>query len=89
MLEYSEYNDFLFVIDYVFQHDSALLDESQNINKKIVRLKDMFLSWKIIHEHKKFNLILINIYILIKTFKLVIKYRSIKYFKLLKIYTHV
>ena len=44
MLEYSEDNDFLFVIDYVFKHDSALLDERQNLNEKIIRLNDMFLS---------------------------------------------
>jgi len=88
MLKYPEDNDFLFVIDYVFKHKSALLDKDENFNKKIIRLNDLFFSWRIIHEHKKFNLILINIYILIKTFKLVIKYRNVKYFELLKIYIH-
>ena len=88
MLEYADDNDSLFVIDYVFKHKSALLDRDENFNKKIIRLNDLFFSWRIIHEHKKFNLILINIFILIKTFKLVIKYRNVKYFELLKIYIH-
>ena len=85
MLEYPEDNDFLFVIDYVFKHKSALLDRDENFNKKIIRLNDLFFSWRIIHEHKKCNLILINIFLLIKTFKLVVKYRNVKYFELLKI----
>ena len=88
MLEYAEDNDFLYVIDYVFQHKSALLDRDENIDKQIIRLYDLFFSWRIIHEHKKFNLILINIYLLLRIFKLVIKYRNIKYFKLLKIYIY-
>ena len=88
MLDYAENNDFLFVIDYVFKHKSALLDRDENVDKQIIRLNDLFFAWRIIHEHKKFNLILINIYILIRIFKLVIKYRNIKYFELLKIYIH-
>lgn len=88
ILEYAEDNDFLFVIDYVFKHKSALLDRDENVDKQIIRLNDLFFAWRIIHEHKKFNLILINIYILIRIFKLVIKYRNIKYFELLKIYIH-
>ena len=88
ILEYAENNDFLFVIDYVFKHKSALLDRDENVDKQIIRLNDLFFAWRIIHEHKKFNLILINIYIPIRIFKLVIKYRNIKYFELLKIYIH-
>jgi GT2 family glycosyltransferase len=88
MFEYSKDNNFLFVIDYVFKHKSALLDRDENIDKQIIRLNDLFFAWRIIHEYKKFNLILINIYILIRIFKLVIKYRNIKYFELLKIYIH-
>jgi len=88
MLEYADDNDSLFVIDCVFKHKSALLDRDENFSKKIIRLNDLFFSWRIIHKHKKFNLILINIFILIKTFKLVIKYRNVKYFELLKIYIH-
>ena len=84
MLEYSVANEFLFVIDYVFKHNSALLDRDEDFNKKVIRLNDLFFSWKIMHEHKKFHLFLINIFILIKTFKLVIEYRNIKYFELLK-----
>jgi len=88
MLEYAENNDFLFVIDYVFKHKSALLDRDESIDKQIIRLKDLFFSWKITNEHKKFNLILINIYILIKIFKFVIKYKNLKYFELLKIHSY-
>ena len=83
MFEYSKKNNFLFVIDYVFQHESALLDRNERFNKKIIRLNDLFFSWRIVNEHKKLNLILINVYILIKTFKLVIKYKNPKYFELL------
>ena len=86
MLEYTKENDFLFVIDCIFQHKSALLDRDEDINMQIFRLNNLFSAWRIIHEYKVFNLILIHIYILISTFKLVIKYRNIKYFKLLNIY---
>jgi len=84
MREYSKDNNFLFVIDYVLQHNSALLDSDERFNKKIIRLNDLFFSWRIVNEHKKLNLILINLYILIKTFKLVVKYKNLKYFELLK-----
>ena len=84
MLEYAEDNDFLFVIDYVFKHKSALLDRDENIDKQIMRLNDLFFSWKITNEHNKFNLLLINIYILLKIFKFVIKYKNFKYLELLK-----
>ena len=84
MVTYSKDNNLLFVIDYVMKHDSALLDEDEDINKKIIRLNDLFFSWKIINEHKIFNLILINIYILIKIFNLVVKYKNLNYFRLLK-----
>lgn len=89
MLKYPEDNNFLFVINYVFKHKSALLDRDENLNQQIIRLNDLFFSWRIIHEHKKFNLILINIYILIRIFKLVVKYKNVKYFELLKIYINV
>jgi hypothetical protein len=88
MFEYSKDNNVLFVIDYVFKHASALLDRDESIDKQIIRLNDLFFSWKITNEHKKVNLILINIFILIKTLKLVIKYKNLKYFELLKIHSY-
>ena len=88
MNKYSKDNNFLFVIDYVFKHDSALLDEGEDCVKKIKRLKDLFFSWRIINENKKINLILINIYILIKIFKFVVKYKNLNFFELLKTDTY-
>jgi len=88
MFEYSKCNYSLFVIDYVFKHDSALLDEGEDCVKKIKRLKDLLFSWRIINEYKKINLILINIYILITIFKFVIKYKNLIFFELLKTDTY-
>ena len=87
MLDYQENNEYLFVIDYVFKHKSALLDKDENFNMQLFRLKNVFSSWRIIHEHKKVNLFLINIFIFLKTFKLVVEYRNIRYFELFKIYS--
>ena len=87
MLDYQENNEYLFVIDYVFKHKSALLDRDENFNMQLFRLNNVFSSWRIIHEDKKVNLFLINIFIFLKTFKLIIEYRNIRYFELFKIYS--
>ena len=88
MFEYSKDNNVLFVIDYVFKHSSALLDRDEGVHHQIMRLNDLFFSWKITNEHHKFNLLVINIYILMKIFKLVIKYKNFKYLELLKIHSY-
>tara|TARA_X000000368_G_scaffold418501_1_gene418452 strand:+ start:3174 stop:4007 length:834 start_codon:yes stop_codon:yes gene_type:complete len=88
MFEYSKDNNVLFVIDYVFKHASALLESSENIEKQMIRLNDLFFSWKITNEGKRFTLILINLYILIRIFKLVIKYKNISYVRLLKTHSY-
>jgi len=87
MLDYQKNNEFLFVIHYVFKHKSALLDREEDFNMQLSRLDNVFTSWKIIHEHNKVNLFLFNVFIFLKTFKLVILYRNIKYLKLLKLYS--
>lgn len=86
MLDYQKNNEFLFVINYVFKHKSALLDRDENFNMQLFRLDNVFTSWRIIHEHNKINLFLMNVFIFLKTVKLVILYRNIKYFKLLKMH---
>lgn len=88
MFEYSKDNNVLFVIDYVFKHASALLERSESIDKQIIRLNDLFFSWKITNEGKRFALMLINLYILIRIFKLVIKYKNLRYVRLLKIHSY-
>ena len=86
MLDYQKNNEFLFVINYIFKHKSALLDRDESLNMQLFRLDNVFSAWKIIHEHNKINLFLINIFIFLKIVKLVIFYRNIKYLKLLKMH---
>lgn len=84
MFEYAKQNEYCYVLDYTFYHESALLDEDEDINKKLFRLKDLFYSWKITNENHIFNLFFVNIYILFKVLKLAIKHKDNTYFKLLK-----
>ena len=85
MFEYAKSNKYFYVLDYTFNHESALLNNKENIDKKIFRLTDLFYSWKITNEYKKYNLFFIKIYITFKIVKLVLKNKNLNYFKLFKI----
>jgi len=83
MLKYAEKNEFIYVVNYRFAHNSAMLNNNVSHESRISRLIEMFCSWKIIHEHKILHIFLINIYMIFKSIKLAFKYRKIKYFKIL------
>ena len=86
MFEYAKDNKYCYVIDYIFKHDSALLDDNENINKMLFRLHDLFYSWRITNENNKQNLIFINTYICLKILKLVLTEKKYAYLKLLKVF---
>lgn len=76
MLEYAKKRAIAFILDYTIQHDSALLSNDEEIEKRISRFRDMWYSWKVIHEDSLLRSVLIRMYILYTSIKSATHFKS-------------
>lgn len=83
MFQYKTKNKYCYVLDYSFSHDSSLLDQKELFEKKYFRLKDLIYSWKITNDYNRIRLLLIKIYAFYFILKTTIKYKNIKYLRLI------
>jgi len=78
MLNYSEHNKYIYIINYILEHDSALLNKNESIEKILKRERELLNAWILVNENNKFHLLLTYIYTIYKTVKLSLKYRTTK-----------
>ena len=78
MIFYMKKNKNLFVIDYILEHDSALLKKDGNIDDVIDREYQLMLGWLRVNSSSKLKLILTYIYFIFKIIKISIQHRTIK-----------
>lgn len=79
MMNYGLDNKYLYIINYMFDHDLTLSMNNESSEKLLISYHQMLESWKIIYS--KYNKCLIQLYILIHSIKTALKYKDSRYIK--------
>jgi len=77
MLEYAKINKFFITIPVIIEHDSALLDNDEEIIKKAFRFNDLLDGWIIINKRNFYVNFLYKIYIIYISLKWSLKYKNL------------
>jgi len=84
-IDYSKRCDSLYILDVKMSHDSALRDMTKPAHAQIERLKNLFLSKKIVFEDLPFHRTRLVVYLIMFMFNQAIKRRTFSTFFLIKL----